>query len=163
MYCMSFTPNKQLVQTILLLPLLKLGRPGKIKTNRDHGVQTDGGPAQADFFFGYPTAPGYEALRDVEDGSWYISVLCEVFCEFATYASLDEMHRKLGRPGNKATIINSSTEMTLLLQVFFYPTGIGILVAIVIGIPIMVVMMKHFKGICFHLDSQYCPSDVPSI
>lgn len=71
--------------------------PTKVKTNRDRGVRTDGvtSPVQADFFFGYPTAPGYEALRDVDDGSWYISVLCEVFCEFATYASLDEMHRKV--------------------------------------------------------------------
>ena len=71
--------------------------PTEVIAKDDHGIQPDDGriPEQAHFFFGYATPPGYKALRDTSLGSWYISELCEVFCTYATFSSLQDMHTKV--------------------------------------------------------------------
>ena len=66
--------------------------PG-IKVQADDGGQTR--PVMADFFFGYATPPGHAAFRNIDHGSWYISELCQVFCTYAKFAELKEMHTKV--------------------------------------------------------------------
>ena len=74
--------------------------PTKAVAQGDSGyVVSDGTtvtrPKMADFFFGFASSPGYEALRDTKEGSWYISELCDVFCSRATFTELHKMHSYL--------------------------------------------------------------------
>ena len=52
-------------------------------------------PVMADFFFGYATPPGHAAFRNIDHGSWYISELCQVFCTYAKFTKLTDMHTKV--------------------------------------------------------------------
>ena len=54
----------------------------------------------ANFFFGYASALGYVAWRDIDNGSWYVSELCRALAELSTHASLSDImtqvHLKVG-------------------------------------------------------------------
>ncbi|XP_056100218.1 caspase-3b [Rhinichthys klamathensis goyatoka] len=59
-------------------------------TGLDPGVESDGEsemetkriPVEADFLYAYSTAPGYYAWRNVIQGSWFISSLCEMLLKY---------------------------------------------------------------------------------
>lgn len=56
----------------------------------DSGIESDGVgdeetqriPVEADFLYAYSTAPGYYAWRNVANGSWFISSLCEMLLKY---------------------------------------------------------------------------------
>ncbi|KAG1934598.1 caspase-3b [Pimephales promelas] len=60
-------------------------------TKLDSGIETDGPddtetkriPVEADFLYAYSTAPGYYAWRNVAQGSWFISSLCEMLTKYS--------------------------------------------------------------------------------
>ncbi len=97
---------------------------------REAGVRIacDGGvlevPNKADCLFSYATPSGQVCFRDREHGSWYISELCQVLCQYATYLHLNdmltEMHGKVGR--YKLEENHQAPEITHLLRrnVYFY-------------------------------------------
>ena len=48
-------------------------------------------PCDADFLLAYSTASGKASYRSQEHGSWYISILCQVFEDHAHYSDLLSM------------------------------------------------------------------------
>ena len=48
-------------------------------------------PSDADFLFAYSTAPGKASYRSQQHGSWYISILCKVFNDYAHHTDLFNM------------------------------------------------------------------------
>lgn len=48
-------------------------------------------PSAEDFYFGYATASGHVAWRDLDNGSWYVSELCRSLASYAKFASLNDM------------------------------------------------------------------------
>ena len=63
----------------------------------DDEIQKDGKddsnslPSDADFLFAYSTAPGKASYRSQQHGSWYVSILCEVFYDHASHLDLLNM------------------------------------------------------------------------
>ncbi|XP_077079830.1 caspase-3b [Siphateles boraxobius] len=59
-------------------------------TELDSGIEIDGEsdteskriPVEADFLYAYSTAPGYYSWRNVAQGSWFISSLCEMLSRY---------------------------------------------------------------------------------
>ncbi|NP_001041531.2 caspase-3b isoform X2 [Danio rerio] len=59
-------------------------------TDLDSGIECDGVgdeetqriPVEADFLYAYSTAPGYYAWRNVANGSWFISSLCDMLLKY---------------------------------------------------------------------------------
>ena len=92
-------------------------------TMSDKGIVCDGDcedsmlkiPKEADFFFGYATPRGYTAKRNWSDGSYYITALCETFCQDAKHASLVQMHTMTN---NKVATGNYGTNGTKQISVF---------------------------------------------
>ncbi len=74
---------------------------------REPGVRVacDGGilelPNEADFLFSYATPSGQACFRDLDNGSWYVSELCQVLCRCATRLHLNdiltEVHWRVGQ------------------------------------------------------------------
>lgn len=69
--------------------------PG-IKVLRD-AVGNSSLPVEADFLFGYATPPGNAAYRSRRHGSWFISELCQVFCQDSHILGLGHMMKKVNR------------------------------------------------------------------
>lgn len=107
---------------------------GKVQTKAvakwDPGckVQADDGgktrPNMADFFFGYATAPGHVAFRDPAHGSWYTSELCQVFCTYAKFTELKQMHTKVnnnvGKYGQEGEKEAPEQHISLVKDLYFF-------------------------------------------
>ena len=82
-------------------------------------------PAAEDFYFGYATANGHVAWRDLDNGSWYISELCRSLASYSKFASLNDMmtiiNKRVGTTYTHADY-KQSTESTTRLSndVFFF-------------------------------------------
>lgn len=82
-------------------------------------------PSALDFYFGYATASGHVAWRDLDNGSWYISELCRSLASYAKFASLSDMmtitNRRVGTVYANLEY-KQSTEATTRLgnDVFFF-------------------------------------------
>lgn len=82
-------------------------------------------PSAKDFYFGYATASGHVAWRDLDNGSWYISELCRSLASYARFASLSDMmtitNRRVGSVYANLEY-KQSTEATTRLgnDVFFF-------------------------------------------
>ncbi|KAJ8269676.1 hypothetical protein COCON_G00122830 [Conger conger] len=48
-------------------------------------------PVEADFLYGYSTAPGYYAWRNAQNGSWFIQSLCSILEEFGKQLELMQL------------------------------------------------------------------------
>ena len=46
-----------------------------------------------DIFITYSSIPGYVSMRDLDQGTWLVQVLCEVFAKFAHSHTLQDLHR----------------------------------------------------------------------
>lgn len=82
-------------------------------------------PSALDFYFGYATASGHVAWRDLDNGSWYISELCRSLASYSRFASLTDMmtitNQKVGSVYANLEY-KQSTEATTRLgrDVFFF-------------------------------------------
>lgn len=82
--------------------------PG-IETDGESDMQTNRIPVEADFLYAYSTAPGYYAWRNVAQGSWFISALCEMLSK---YAKQLEIMQIMTRVNHKVALdFESSTNM----------------------------------------------------
>ena len=72
------------------------GEDTGIKVERD-AVGNSSLPVEADFLFGYATPPGNAAYRSRRHGSWFISELCQVFCQDSHLLGLGHMMKKVNR------------------------------------------------------------------
>ncbi|XP_046328927.2 caspase-3-like [Haliotis rufescens] len=80
----------------------------------------------AHFYWTSATVPGYGALRDEEDGSYFISSLVNVFTKYAHQYDLDNMMSKVAFDVERLTSRDHSPQIierksTLLKQLFFFP------------------------------------------
>ena len=69
-------------------------------------------PKEKDFFFGYATASGHKAWRDLDHGSWYISELCRSLAKYARFVSLQDMMKEINQTVAKHTTSDNSRQTT---------------------------------------------------
>jgi len=82
-------------------------------------------PRAEDFYFGYATASGHVAWRDLDNGSWYVSELCRSLASYARFAGLNDI---MTITNNRVSTVyanagyKQSTEVTSRLRkdVFFF-------------------------------------------
>ncbi|XP_067312802.1 caspase-3b [Pseudorasbora parva] len=73
----------------------------------DNGIESDGDsdmkkiPVEADFLYAYSAAPGYYSWRNVSNGSWFISSLCEML---STYGNQLEIMQVMTRVNRKVAL-----------------------------------------------------------
>lgn len=58
-------------------------------------------PTMSDMKICYATAPGYKSFRDVDTGSWYIQIMCEVWSQHAHDTSLDDLLKMVGNTASQ--------------------------------------------------------------
>ncbi|KAK7137514.1 hypothetical protein R3I94_013231 [Phoxinus phoxinus] len=71
----------------------------------DSGIETDGEtdtetnkiPVEADFLYMYSTAPGYYSWRNVIQGSWFISSLCEMLSKYANQLEIMQIMTRVNQ------------------------------------------------------------------
>ena len=63
-----------------------LSGPSHVASDSDTKI-----PSALDFYFGYATAGGHVAWRNLDNGSWYISELCRNLASYAGFASLGDV------------------------------------------------------------------------
>lgn len=54
-------------------------------------------PTMSDVKICYASVPGYATLRDPDDGSWYIEVMCKVWAEDAHDTCLSDLLSNVGK------------------------------------------------------------------
>ena len=60
--------------------------------------RTDSSSPRTDFYTCFASAPGGRSYRDIYTGSWFITEMCKILCEYATYDSLNsEFQLRLNR------------------------------------------------------------------
>lgn len=71
--------------------------PGAEIHSDDAEIQSDDGRSskRSDINFCYATAPGDRTYRNTRTGSWFVTELCKILCEFAPCCTLHQMENKL--------------------------------------------------------------------
>ncbi|XP_071109830.1 caspase-3-like [Haliotis cracherodii] len=109
------TPDKpgKLPQEDPALLALTTGKPSKLHP-------------EAHFYWTSATVPGYVAVRDENDGSYFIECLVNVFTKYAHRYDLDNLMSKVAFDVERLTSRDHSPQIierksTLLKQLFFFP------------------------------------------
>ena len=71
--------------------------PGTTATLLPAEMESDGPTDRSDIYFMYATSLGDSAMRNTAQGSWFVTELCKLLCEFATCCSLHDIQLKLNR------------------------------------------------------------------
>ncbi|XP_061108026.1 caspase-3-like isoform X3 [Conger conger] len=81
-------------------------------------------PVEADFLYGYSTAPGYVAMRDKQDDTWFIKSLCSILDEFGKQLELMQL---MTRVNNMVALSFQSTTkqmpciVSMLTKELYFP------------------------------------------
>ncbi|XP_071109731.1 caspase-3-like [Haliotis cracherodii] len=86
-------------------------------------------PREAHYYWAFASVPGYGALREEEDGSYFIKCLVEVFRKYAYIQALGQLMTKVAYDVGHITSVRDEesrpqvirSETTLQKELFFYP------------------------------------------